>query len=554
MRTSIVLLTVFSVILLSPVFVYADEPILYCKFDDTTTCEQGETPISTEWVSFETGKINSGVRIDTSDILSYPSTGNFNKEKGTVMMWVKTDWSGNNEEANYFFSYVDNGWTTDALRFRKYIEDTTLPNEKVIGILYYEAGGPDHGSLYYVNNSVWQAGVWYHIAATWDASTGSLKTYLNGVKREDFPYMLGTPFTLDPMINDEILIGVPYTYDFVPDNIHRLNGIMDELKIFDYALSDVEIMNEYLGNVPCQTQKLMEWTFDTDLEGWTASPQILDPPVRYCIWEDYSGEGYVGNPPGSILCASCLTSIPSDEFCTYDGCSEIHIEVTLPEGAETLTFETSGSWPLYGVNPLYDGGVTFKIKDETGTWHVLYDDCLAIDSSTWFLKSVDISSFDGQKVTLRFEQSEKNCGSGQVCNVEVRRIDNVIIWGKTPPCNCSELKQKIESLEGNLTELKDKVNSIESQTQENTEKIGTLEASISAIQNSISLLQKSLDAFTSLILGYLSNAPYLTKKSMVCGYMKDNGLTEYSALGLTCQIKGWSPGKPFLEWKHCICK
>jgi hypothetical protein len=41
---------------------------------------------------------------------------------------------------------------------------------------------------------------------------------------------------------------------------------------------------------------------------------------------------------------------------------------------------------------------------------------------------------------------------------------------------------------------------------------------------------------------------------MICGYMKDNNLKNYSALGLSCEIKGWFQGKPFLEWKHCKCK
>lgn len=359
MRTSIAFLTVFSIILLTPIFVSATEPLLYCKFDDTTTCEQGKTPISASGVSFETGKMNDGIRIDTSDILTYPSAGNFDKEKGTITMWVKTDWAGGDIfDMRYFFSYVDNGWATDAFRFRK--GDTSPPiSNDFIGLLYYESGGPDRGSVQYIDGTSWQAGQWYHIAATWDASVGHIKTYINGVKKEDYSAGLGTPFSLDPMINDEILIGIPYEYDFGPNDGNRLNGVMDELKIYDYALSDAEVMNEYLG------------------------PQ-------------------------------------------------------------------------------------------------------------------------------------------------------------EPPCNCSELQQRIESLEGNLTELKGRV--------------GALEASITAIQSSISLLQEGLDTFRSLILGYISNAPDAAKKTMICGYMKDNNLTKYSALGLSCEIKGWPKGKPFLEWQYCKCK
>jgi len=363
MKVAVALLSVLLFAIFSPAFVYGAELVLYCKFDDTTTCQQGETPISATGTSFEAGKLNSGIRIDTSDVLTYLSSGNFDKEKGTIMMWVKSDWSGGDvSDMRYFFSYVDNGWGTDAFRFRK--GDTSSPvSNDFIGLLYYESGGPDRGSLQFIDGTSWQSGQWYHVAATWDATTGSLTTYINGVQKEDFSAGLGTPFALDPMINDEILIGMPYDYDYGPNDGNRLNGVVDELKIYDYVLSDAEVMNEYMG----------------------------------------------------------------------------------------------------------------------------------------------------------------------------------------PACDCSELQQRIEQLE-------DKVSSLESQVQSNTEKIGTLEVSITAIQSSISLLQEGLDAFRSLVLGYFSNAPILAKKSMVCGYMKDNSLTDYSALGLTCQIKGWSQGKPFLEWQHCKCK
>jgi hypothetical protein len=38
---------------------------------------------------------------------------------------------------------------------------------------------------------------------------------------------------------------------------------------------------------------------------------------------------------------------------------------------------------------------------------------------------------------------------------------------------------------------------------------------------------------------------------MVCGYMKDNDLTEYSALGLSCEIKEYKYGS--YSWKRCRC-
>jgi hypothetical protein len=491
--------------------------VAYWRFNegsgDTAKDETGQHDGSISGAQYAQGVEGTGLLFDGGDYVEVPDHDGLTFPEGnfTIESYFKLD-----KEHTYGSSpkwiLLKNG------EYGIYLGDD--------GFLYfYIASG--HGiPTTYKSSGIndWEAGRWYHVAVVFENGK-AWRIYID--------HSLAASGDQDyyPMVTDkDLLIGA---FD-----IGFFKGTLDAIRISGCHLTP----SEFLDFPPPASLKLMEWTFDSDPEGWVASPEISDPPARYCIWEDSSIGGYAGNPPGSILCASCLTSVPSDEFCTYDGCSEIHNEITLPQEAERLTFETSGSWPLYGVNPLYDGGLILKIKDESGAWHILYDDCLAIDTSTWLLKSIDISSFAGQKVTLRFEQSEKDCGSGQVCNVEVRRIDNVIIWGEeiTSPCNCSEQNQRISNLEGNLTELKERVNSLES--------------AIATIQSSVSLLQQGLDAFKSLVLAYLSNAPLLTKQSMICGYMKDNNLKNYSALGLSCEIKGWFQGKPFLEWKHCKCK
>jgi len=117
-------------------------------------------------------------------------------------------------------------------------------------------------------------------------------------------------------------------------------------------------------------------------------------------------------------------------------------------------------------------------------------------------------------------------------------LDNVIIITEElepspePPCNCSELRERIEALE---------------------ERVNTLEATVSIIQDSLSLLQQAFEDFRNLILGYLSNAHWWERKMMVCGYMRDNNLTEYSGLGLNCTMKETKGKFPFSIWRNCKC-
>lgn len=230
-------LCLLFVLLFAMPVAFAD-PSLYCAFDDSLVCADGEIPLLSTGVSFEEGLFGSGVRIDTGDVLSYATLGNFDKTVGTVMMWVKTDWSGGDgSEIRYFFSYVDNGYSTDALRIRKG-DGPSSPDWA--GIAYYESGGPDRGSIYYLDETIWQADTWYHIAATWDASVGMMKFYIDGVVVESRAVKLGTPMSLDPM-TDEILIGTTYMYSFHDYPERRLQGVMDELYVYEYVLTDEEI-------------------------------------------------------------------------------------------------------------------------------------------------------------------------------------------------------------------------------------------------------------------------------------------------------------------------
>jgi len=79
---------------------------------------------------------------------------------------------------------------------------------------------------------------WYHVAGTYDAGTGSLKVYVNGI-------LDGSSTDLGP-INyggaDVVIGNANDGYDL------PFRGVIDEVKFFDRALTPQEIIN--YGDIP----------------------------------------------------------------------------------------------------------------------------------------------------------------------------------------------------------------------------------------------------------------------------------------------------------------
>lgn len=105
-----------------------------------------------------------------------------------------------------------------------------------------------------LNTRWFDTGVWYHVAVTIGGNTGRL--YVNGEL-----VAANNGMTLNP-----IDIGATVNYigkSFWPDP--ELNGLIDELKIYNYAVSGYDIAQEYLavqGGWVCDNEGSVDLTFD----------------------------------------------------------------------------------------------------------------------------------------------------------------------------------------------------------------------------------------------------------------------------------------------------
>jgi hypothetical protein len=120
-----------------------------------------------------TGKVGNGIAITSSgQYVAIPSSGSFNKAKGTLEFWIKPNWSHNDGVPHGIFS--DNVGaihlikeTNNNLRF--YVsQGTTYPDVKVSAANYS-----------------FTAGTWYKIKLQWDdqaSKSEQLKIFINGTE------------------------------------------------------------------------------------------------------------------------------------------------------------------------------------------------------------------------------------------------------------------------------------------------------------------------------------------------------------------------------------
>lgn len=88
-----------------------------------------------------------------------------------------------------------------------------------------------------------QAGQWYHVAAAFNVSTGSVNVYVNGVK---VPITATTTSTSTPRgFLTDLLVGSSYDADATKPGPDPWNGLIDEVEVYNKMLSQTEIQTIY---------------------------------------------------------------------------------------------------------------------------------------------------------------------------------------------------------------------------------------------------------------------------------------------------------------------
>ena len=235
-----------GLVLTAPAWSLPSGLTFYVSFDKLTTdadFAKGD-PHSTLTANLELrsaeGVRGAGLLQHKGERCSYPIDGNLDTSQGTFSIWVKPlSWEGHSGKFRHFLTVVA-GPT-----YRQLVYLYPVGDEAVFNYIQVNAGTPEEAT--------WRGGApvdilqrkeWTHLAATWDAH--AVRLYANGKRVGEglvaapLPKITAGDFTLCP---------VDYWNNAQwgdPDE----QTICDEVRVFDRALTDDEVLDLYALDVP----------------------------------------------------------------------------------------------------------------------------------------------------------------------------------------------------------------------------------------------------------------------------------------------------------------
>lgn len=223
-----------------PAFAYESGLLMYFPFEDMAANAVNGAKGFEKNIELVEGKSGKGALFAKGSFLRFPAQGNIDYREGTVEMWVKPKWRGDDDGYHYFFA----GNISDA----KNANSIHLSKKRYSGGVLMgqidsqadEAGAPQEeravpGGDDLSPSSVanWQENEWHHIAFSWDYANKTLKLYIDGFlcSQNNKMSKLMFPAAYQAYVN----IGSSI------DEATFAEAVIDEVKIWDYPRTDMQI-------------------------------------------------------------------------------------------------------------------------------------------------------------------------------------------------------------------------------------------------------------------------------------------------------------------------
>lgn len=209
--------------------------LFLAHFNDELTGSSGEPVTSSFSVNFTTGVFGQGANVTGPANLSYDTSGNFNREAGTVGAFVRFDAPFPAGSRTVFDTKPRA--ESDINRVRLYVDATHVHFTLV------DADNLLREVNYSYDTSI-AAGAWHHYAASWDDATNTLKLYFDGL-------LQNTSSALTWDLNETSLnytAGVNAT-----SNGLWLNGTLDEFVVYARQIGDDEAQDLGLATLEVPT-------------------------------------------------------------------------------------------------------------------------------------------------------------------------------------------------------------------------------------------------------------------------------------------------------------
>jgi hypothetical protein len=182
-----------------------------------------------------TGKFGQAYSFDgVDDYISLTDTTNvFAPNAFTISAWV------NQTEIKNNAGVVTKWFAVTGVNQRSIRLDTGTESGGVYRLLVSSDGTATTNRALSFSNAT-PMGTWTHISASYNGSTGVMRTYINGQQTNSETFSAGAPFNS----------GEPLDIGLTRQNDHYFNGLIDEVAFFSRALSAGDIRRCMLGMHP----------------------------------------------------------------------------------------------------------------------------------------------------------------------------------------------------------------------------------------------------------------------------------------------------------------
>ena len=341
--------------------------------DDQSGNEHNGTVDGATLVADRFGHINSAYRFDGNDKISIPDDPSLHLQSLTLSAWVKpaVDMADGQQRVilskekqgtagGYYLAYTRNADKVGAVNFK-----------------IMSQGGPATGyhSTFFVTDLA--AGQWYHIVGTYDGT--SRKLYIDGVLKKAITETITLFHDSEP-----IQIGVQ-----APGQGGFWNGLIDEVRIYDRALTEDEIQQLYHeGEYKIYLPMMLRTTISAYPTNGLVAAYLFSGDTN-----DSSGNGYhITSGSGPVLVTDRFGS-PNSAY-SFDGNDDYFYASTLPAVGRDDGLVTWSAWFKTSdpndspIGPIFDivgaGGVYIQDKIVKGHMELGYDDRPSISTSAFY--------------------------------------------------------------------------------------------------------------------------------------------------------------------------
>lgn len=216
------------------------------------------SPVKSRNVSFVDGLTGKGVHIPKDGFILYDLKGNFPAERGSLVIWAKPDWSSSGgirwAEADWkgIFSTAKAGGVPGVATGRPFGTMLKSMQESMMHYSWYgedKKGGGDEAAAWCMGQSSFVAGGWKCYVFTWDNKRG-VKFFLDGKE-------LSASKPLDRSLGDAD--GFYLGSALCGNALKGFEGTIDEVAIYDDALSLAQVRALCAGRVPVLSVELMDY-------------------------------------------------------------------------------------------------------------------------------------------------------------------------------------------------------------------------------------------------------------------------------------------------------